>query len=127
MAPQAERDYYEMLGVSRSATQHEIESAFQHLASEFHAAGKPKSNDDVEWLRQRRKAYDVLIDANRRASYDRTGDDFQSSSNPPLGYDYEALKQTSDQVDYEINRKHGYWRQRYIDWWLSDILEFLGL
>jgi DnaJ-class molecular chaperone len=118
---QAKSDYYQILGVSRSATAQEIESAFQNLAREFHAAGKPRNMDDVEWLRSVNRAHEVLIDEKRRASYDRMGDDFQSDS-PSSGYDSAALTQMSWQVDNEINRKRIYGWMPEI---LREIIEFL--
>ena len=66
-------DYYGVLGVSRQATAPEIETAFQKLASAFHAEGKPKNVDDVEEIRKYATAYRVLSDAKKRAYYDRTG------------------------------------------------------
>ena len=44
---QAGPDYYGVLGVKREATAEEIKAAFLKLATEFHAAGKPKSIDDL--------------------------------------------------------------------------------
>ena len=85
MATQVKRDYYEILGVSRTATQQEIKSAFESVEMEFHAAGKPKTIDDVEWLRQLKKAYDVLSDAEHRARYDRTGEDVIVDARSDIG------------------------------------------
>jgi preprotein translocase subunit Sec63 len=64
LATEGKRDYYQVLGVARTAADHEIRAAFQKLVTEFHAAGKPKTTDDVEWLRLLRRAYDVLSDKN---------------------------------------------------------------
>jgi DnaJ-class molecular chaperone len=102
---QENRDYYDLLGVTRSATTAEMESAFQRLEKEFHAAGKPENIDDVEWLRQLKKAHDVLCDGNRRGSYDRTGQDFELGSGPSFGYDSGSIKQMNFQVDKEIKER----------------------
>ncbi|HLK53842.1 MAG TPA: DnaJ domain-containing protein [Candidatus Angelobacter sp.] len=102
----AKRDYYEILGVSSTATQPEIKSAFENLGMEFHAAGKPKTIDDVEWLRQLKKAYDVLSDAERRDRYDRTGNDASIDTGPTFGYDSAAIERMSQSVDAEIRESH---------------------
>jgi molecular chaperone DnaJ len=101
------RDYYEILGVSRTATPQEIKSAFTSLGMEFHAAGKPKTIDDVEWLRQLKKAYDVLSDAERRERYDRTGEDDVVDAGPTFGYDFAAIERISRSVNTET--KQGYY------------------
>jgi DnaJ-class molecular chaperone len=115
----AKPDYYHLLGVSCTATTREIECAFQSLEHEFHAAGKPKDIDDVESLRRLKKAHDVLGDANRRAIYDRMGDDFQSDRDPSFGYDAAAIKDANSQVDNEIKTRRNYWLAKLI-------LRFLG-
>ena len=73
MATQAKRDYYEVLGVNRSAGEQEIKSAFAKKAAEFQAAGKPKNIDDVEEIRALATAYRVLSDSEKRRVYDRSG------------------------------------------------------
>ena len=100
MATQAKRDYYEILGVDRAATQKDIESAFERLTTAFHAAGKPESIDDVEHLRLLRRAHEVLIDSDRRSSYDRTGD--ESGPGPAHGYDFAAIEGISRKVESDI-------------------------
>jgi len=68
----AERDYYEVLGVERTASDSEIKKAFRRLARELH----PDVNDapDAEHhFREVAEAYEVLSDAERRRTYDRFG------------------------------------------------------
>ncbi len=73
MATQAKRDYYEILSVTRTATEQEIKSAFQKLAAEFHTAGKPRNIDEVEYFRGIATAFRVLSDAKKRKQYDHLG------------------------------------------------------
>ncbi|MBI4267053.1 MAG: molecular chaperone DnaJ [Chloroflexi bacterium] len=66
------RDYYEVLGVSRDATEEEIKSAFRRLAFKYH----PDHNHDAgagEKFKEINEAYCVLCDADKRASYNRYG------------------------------------------------------
>jgi molecular chaperone DnaJ len=68
----AERDYYEVLGVSRDATDADIKRAFRGLARELHpdVSSAPDADDR---FREVVEAYEVLSDPDRRATYDRFG------------------------------------------------------
>ncbi|MGL5640128.1 MAG: DnaJ C-terminal domain-containing protein [Mycoplasmoidaceae bacterium] len=74
-------DYYEVLGVSRDASESEIKNAFRKKAMQFHP-DKNKSPDAEEKFKEINKAYEVLSDQNKRARYDQFGD----SSDQPGGF-----------------------------------------
>ena len=65
------RDYYEVLGVTRSASEQEIKSAYRKLALQYHPDRNPNNPDAEERFKECTEAYTVLADAEKRASYDR--------------------------------------------------------
>ena len=67
------RDYYEVLGVERSATDEEVKRAYRKLAVKFHPDKNPDDPHAEEKFKELGEAYDVLIDSNKRAAYDRFG------------------------------------------------------
>ena len=66
------RDYYEVLGVSKNATEAEIKSAFRKLAKKYHP-DVSKEPDAAEKFKEAQEAYDVLSDENKRKQYDQFG------------------------------------------------------
>ena len=67
------RDYYEVLGVDRSATQDQIKRAFRRLARRHHPDVNPEDPEAEARFREIAEAYEVLGDADKRAQYDRYG------------------------------------------------------
>jgi molecular chaperone DnaJ len=68
----AKRDYYEVLGVSRDASESELKTAFRNLARKYHPDVNDAS-DAEEKFKEINEAYGVLSDADKRAAYDRFG------------------------------------------------------
>jgi len=67
------RDYYEILEVSRSAEADEIKKSYRRLAVKFHPDKNPGDQTAEEKFKELGEAYDVLMDDNKRAAYDRYG------------------------------------------------------
>jgi molecular chaperone DnaJ len=67
------RDYYEVLGVSRGATDQEVKSAYRKLAVKYHPDKNPGDKDAEEKFKEAAEAYSVLSDAEKRDRYDRYG------------------------------------------------------
>jgi len=68
----AKRDYYEVLGVSRDASESDLKSAFRNLARKYHP-DVSDAPDAEEKFKEINEAYGVLSDADKRAAYDRFG------------------------------------------------------
>ena len=80
------RDYYEVLGVSKTATDKEIKSAFRRLAKQYHPDVN-KEADAEEKFKEIQEAYAVLSDENRRKQYDQFGHAaFQGGSGSSQGF-----------------------------------------
>ncbi len=67
------RDYYEVLGVSRQATEDEIKKAYRKIAMQYHPDKNPDNPAAEEKFKEAAEAYDVLSNAQKRQQYDRFG------------------------------------------------------
>ncbi len=69
----AKRDYYEVLGVTRTADEKDLKSAFRKLAMQFHPDRNPGNAEAESKFKEINEAYDCLKDGQKRAAYDRFG------------------------------------------------------
>ncbi len=69
----SKKDYYEVLGVARGATEQELKSAYRKLALKHHPDRNPGDKAAEEKFKEAAEAYSVLADADQRARYDRFG------------------------------------------------------
>ena len=67
------RDYYEVLGVAKTATKDELKKAYRKLALKYHPDKNPGDKAAEEKFKEAAEAYDVLSDDNKRAKYDQWG------------------------------------------------------
>ena len=67
------RDYYEVLGVSKSASADEIKKAYRKLALQYHPDRNPGDKASEEKFKEAAEAYDVLSNDDKKARYDRFG------------------------------------------------------
>lgn len=80
------KDYYETLGVGRGATQDEVKRAFRRLAMEYHPDRNSEPGAETQF-KEINEAYEVLSDAERRATYDRFGHAGLDGSMGSRGFD----------------------------------------
>ena len=69
----AKRDYYEILGVSKSASEDEIKKAYRKVAMQYHPDRNPGDKASEEKFKEAAEAYEILSDADKKAKYDRYG------------------------------------------------------
>ncbi|HMK04651.1 MAG TPA: molecular chaperone DnaJ [Ferruginibacter sp.] len=69
----SKKDFYEILGVSKSSSQDEIKKAYRKVAMQHHPDRNPGDKSSEEKFKQAAEAYEILSDADKRAQYDRFG------------------------------------------------------
>ena len=69
----SKRDFYQVLGVPRNATEDAIKKAYRRLAMKYHPDRNPDDKEAEERFKEAKEAYEVLTDAHKRAAYDQYG------------------------------------------------------
>lgn len=69
----SKRDYYDVLGITKSATQAEVKSAYRKLAIKYHPDKNPDNNEAEEKFKEAAEAYEILSNPEKRSNYDRFG------------------------------------------------------
>ena len=67
------RDYYEVLGLGREASEGDIKKAYRRLAMKHHPDRNPSNTDAEGNFKEAKEAYEILSDPDKRAAYDRFG------------------------------------------------------
>jgi len=102
------RDYYEVLGVGKNATDEEIKRAYRKKAKECHPDLHPDDKEAVERFKELNEANEVLSDPDRRARYDQFGFEDPTAGmggggNPFSGFDFGGV----GDIRPAVQRRHG--------------------
>jgi len=83
------RDYYDVLGVARTATEDQIKSAYRKLARKYHPDVNPGDKSAEEKFKEINEAYEVLSDADKRKKYDELGPNWKAGQDfrPPPNWE----------------------------------------
>ena len=93
------RDYYEVLGVSKTASDDEIKKAFRTLAKKYHPDMHPGDKECEEKFKEAQEAYAVLSDAEKRKQYDQFGHAaFDGTGGGAGGFDFSAVSPISSAI-----------------------------
>ena len=90
----ARRDYYEVLGVERGATEEDIKKAYRKIAFQFHPDRNPGDKQAEQKFKEATEAYEVLRDAQKRTRYDQFGHQEPGMPGPgggPQGFDFSGF------------------------------------
>jgi curved DNA-binding protein len=95
------KDYYEILGVSRSASADEIAKAYRKLARQHHPDRNPGDKQAEGRFKEIQNAYDTLSDAKKKSVYDQFGTDVPPGGGMPGGFQFQG-GQGGQQIDPEM-------------------------
>ena len=84
----AKRDYYEVLGISRTASPEEVKKAYRKLAMKYHPDRNPDDREAEQAFKDINEAYDVLKDEQKRTTYDNFGHAAFENGSGPRGFDF---------------------------------------
>jgi molecular chaperone DnaJ len=98
----SKRDYYEVLGVSRNASDDELKGAYRRLAMKHHPDRNPDSEDAEVKFKEAKEAYEVLSDPRKRAAFDQFGHAGVDSSAGPGGFGGGGFRDIFDEVFGDI-------------------------
>jgi len=93
------RDYYEILGIARTASEAEIKTAYRKLAMKCHPDRNPGDHAAEEKFKEAAEAYAILADAEKRSLYDRFGHAGVKSSGGGPGFDPSVFQEFGDFAD----------------------------
>ncbi len=90
------KDYYQVLGVSRGASEQEIKQAYRKLARKYHPDINPGDKAAEARFKEINEAYEVLSDPEKRAKFDRFGSDWRRYEQAGPGFDYGGATDFAD-------------------------------
>ena len=111
------KDYYEILGVSKTATTEEIKKAYRKLAAKYHPDKNPGDKHAEEMFKQINEAHSVLTDPEKRKLYDRFGENWKQFEN----MDEKTRQQYEKYQQYQKYGHAGAGNGEHFEWAFGDI------
>ena len=106
-------DYYKTLGVSKTATEKEIKTAYRKLARKYHPDLNPDNKESEKKFKEINEANEVLSDPENRKKYDKYGKDWKH------GEEYEKAKHQQQQQSRHQSGQQGFSNEEYSDFFKS--------
>lgn len=104
------KDYYQLLGVSRTASQDEIKKAYRKLARQYHPDNNPGDKKAEAKFKEINEANEVLSDPGKRQKYDQLGSQwqqYQRTGGDPRGFDWSQWQTNQGQGGVDLNDLFG--------------------
>jgi len=98
----SKRDYYEVLGVHKNASDDELKGAYRRLAMKYHPDRNPDSEEAESHFKEAKEAYEVLSDSRKRAAYDQFGHAGVDASQGASGFGGAGFRDIFDEVFGDI-------------------------
>lgn len=96
----SKRDFYEVLGLTKNASEKEIKKAYKKLAMKYHPDKNPDDPSAADKFKEVKEAYEILTDKEKRAAYDQFG--HQAFERGGMGGNgYEGHQQYGNYADFE--------------------------
>ncbi len=106
-------DYYKILGISKTATEKEIKTAYRKLARKYHPDLNPDNKDAEIKFKEINEANEVLSDPENRKKYDKYGKDWKH------GEEYEKAQRQQQRQSQHQSSQQGFSNQEYSDFFES--------
>ena len=99
----AKRDFYEVLGVQKSASREEIKKAYRQLAIKHHPDRNPGTQGREEKFKEATEAYEILADDRKRQSYDQYGFAGLNGMGQPNAQDFSTIFQGFEDIFGDVS------------------------